>query len=68
MKMRLLSIALVACGVFLSIGPELPVLAERPDAAVQTDFDALHEQANIALQNLRQSRERRMASASTVAF
>ena len=68
MRMRLLSIAIVAAGVFLSVEPELPVLAERPDAAVQTDFDALHEQANIALQNLRQSRDRRMASASIVAF
>jgi hypothetical protein len=68
MRMRLFSIALVACGAYLFAVPELPAPAERPDAAVQTDFDALHEQANIALQNLRQSRERRMASASTVAF
>ena len=68
MRMRLLSIAIVAAGVFLSVERELPVPGERPDAAVQTDFDALHEQATTALQNLRQSRERRMASASITAF
>jgi len=68
MRMRLLSIAIIAAGVFLSVEPELPVLAERSDAAVQTDFDALHEQANIALQNLRQLRDRRTTSASIVAF
>jgi hypothetical protein len=68
MGMRLFSIALVACGAYLFAVPELPVPAERPDAAVQTDFDALHAQANLALENLRQSGERRMASATAAAF
>lgn len=67
MRMRLLSIALVACGAYLFAVPEAPAPAERPDAAVQTDFDALHEQANTALDKLRQSGERRMALASATA-
>jgi len=42
--------------------------SERRDAAVQIDFDGLHQQAATALNTLRQSHDRRTAITRTAAF
>lgn len=41
---------------------------ERQATVAQIDFDALHSQANAALEKLRQSQDRRMAQASAAVF
>ena len=64
MKMYLLPFALLACGAWASAMAELPTPIERQDTVAQIDFDALHSQAYSALEKLRQSHDRRMASTS----
>lgn len=68
MRIYLLPFALLVCGAWASAMVELPVPVERQDTVAQIDFDALHSQANSAMEKLRQSHERRMASASAAAF
>lgn len=41
---------------------------ERQEFVAQIDFDALHQQANTALEKLRQSQDLRMAQASAAVF
>jgi hypothetical protein len=59
---------LVACGAALSAIAELTVPLEQKIAVAEIDFDALHSQANAALEKLRQSQDRRMAPASAAVF
>ena len=68
MKMYLLPFALLAGGVLASAMAELPAPVERQATVAQIDFDALHSQANTALEKLRQSQDRRMASAGAAVF
>jgi hypothetical protein len=68
MRLYLLPVTLVVCGTALSALAEMSVPVERQDTVTQIDFDALHQQANTALEKLRQSRDRRMASASATVF
>ena len=68
MRLYLLPVILVVCGTALSALAEMSVPAERQEIVARIDFDALHSQANAALEQLRQSRERRMASASAAVF
>ena len=64
MRLYLLPVILVVCGTALSALAEMSVSAERQEIVARIDFDALRVQANTALEILKQSRERRMASAS----
>ena len=64
MRLYLLPVILVVCGTALSALAEMLVPAERQEIVARIDFDALRVQANTALEILKQSRERRMASAS----
>ena len=68
MRLYLLPVILVACGTALSALAEMSVPVQRQEFVAQIDFDALHNQANAALDQLRQSRERRMTSADTAVF
>jgi hypothetical protein len=68
MRMHLLPFVLVACGACLSVVAQFPAPGERQDVVAQIDFASLHEQANTALENLRQSRESRMAVANAATF
>ena len=68
MRIYLLPFALLAGGAWVSAMAELPAPVERQDTVAQIDFDALHSQANAALEKLRQSGERRMAPASAAVF
>jgi hypothetical protein len=68
MRIYLLPFALLAGGAWASALAELPVSIERQDTVAQIDFDALHSQASTALERLRQSQDRRMASASAAVF
>ena len=68
MRLYLLPVILVVCGTALSALAEMSVPAERQEIVARIDFDALHSQANAALEQLRQSRERRMASARAAVF
>lgn len=47
---------------------ELSAPVQRQEFVAQIDFDALHAQANKALETLRQSRERRLMAASAATF
>ena len=68
MRIYLLPIMLVACGTALSAMAELTVPLEQQIAVAEIDFAALHSQANSALENLRQSRDRRMTQTSATVF
>jgi len=68
MRLYLLPFALLAGVAWASAIAELPAPVERQDTVAQIDFDALHQQANTALEKLRQSHDRRMASANAAAF
>ena len=68
MRLYLLPFVLLAGGAWASAMTELPAPAERQDTVALIDFDALHSQANAALEKLRQSQDRRMASASAAVF
>ena len=68
MRMQFLPLALVACCACLSVVSELPAPVERQDTVAEIDFEALHGQANTALEKLRQSREGRMAMANAAAL
>ena len=68
MRIYLLPVILVVCGTALSALAEMSVPVERQEFVAQIDFDALHNQANAALQMLRQSHESRMASATAATF
>ena len=68
MRLYLLPVILVVCGTALSALAEMSVSAERQEIVARIDFDALRVQANTALEILKQSRERRMASASAAVF
>jgi len=68
MRIYLLPVILVVCGTALSAIAEMSVPAERQEIVAQIDFGALHSQANAALEQLRQSQDRRMASASAAVF
>ena len=68
MRSYLLPLILIVCGAGLSAMAELSVPAERQDAVAQIDFDALHAQANTALEALRQPRGQRQAPASVAVF
>ena len=68
MRLYLLPLILVAGGAWASAIAEFPAPVERQDTVAQIDFDALHSQANSALEKLRQSHERRMASVNAAAF
>ena len=68
MRIYLLPFAVLACGAWASATAEKPVPVERQDTLAQIDFDALHSQANTALEKLRQSQDRRMAPASAAVF
>ena len=68
MRPYLLPFALLAGGAWAFAMAELPAPVERQDTVAQIDFDDLHQQANTALEKLRQSHDRRMASASAATF
>jgi hypothetical protein len=68
MRLYMLPIILVVCGTALSAIAEMSVPAQRQEIVAQIDFDALHSQANAALQQLRQSRDRQMEQASAAVF
>lgn len=70
MRVYLLPVALVAYGAWLSATAELPAPAPVPsfDTVTQIDFDALHRQANTAMEKLRESRDRRIALVKPVSF
>ena len=68
MCIYLMPVILVVCGTALSALAEMSVPAERQEIVAQIDFDALHNQANAALEQLRQSQDRRQASASAAVF
>ena len=68
MRLYLLPVILVVCGTALSALAEMSVPAERQEIVARIDFDALHSQANAAMEQLRQSQDRRMVSASTAVF
>ena len=68
MRLYMLPVILIVCGTALSAVAEWSVPVKRLEIAAQVDFDALHQQAAMALDTLRQSRTHRMASASTAAF
>ena len=68
MRIYMMPVILVVCGTALSALAELSVPAQRQEIVAQIDFDALHSQANAALEQLRQSRERRMAPDSAAVF
>jgi len=68
MRLYLLPLILVAGGAWAFAIAELPAPVERQDTVAQIDFNALRQQANTALEKLRQSRNRRMAAASAAAF
>ena len=68
MRLYLLPVILVVCGTALSAIAEMSVPAERQEIVAQIDFDALHNQASAALEQLRQSRDRRIASTSAAVF
>jgi hypothetical protein len=46
----------------------MSVPAERQEIVAQIDFDALRSQANAALEQLRQSQDRRITPASVAVF
>jgi hypothetical protein len=68
MRIYLLPFALLAVGAWASAMAELPAPIERQDTVAQIDFDALHSQAYSAMEKLRQSRDRRMASSNATVF
>jgi len=60
---------LFVCGLSVSVAPERPPVhdltvaaASIDDAAAQAQYEALQAQANLALDMLRQARERRLAA------
>ncbi len=66
--LRLMPFILVACAMGISALARLPAPAEPQVAAAPIDFDALHRQAHDALEQLRQSGERRLAFSATPAM
>ena len=68
MRLYMLPVILVVCGTALSAIAEMSVPAERQEIVAQIDFDALRSQANAALEQLRQSQERRTTPASVAVF
>ncbi|MBI3705585.1 MAG: hypothetical protein HY244_17455 [Rhizobiales bacterium] len=68
MRLYLLPLILVVCGTALSALAEMSVPMARQEFVAQIDFDALHNQANTALEQLRQSQDRRMTSESVATF
>jgi hypothetical protein len=65
---RLLPFILVACAMGISALVHLPAPAQPQAAAAPIDFDTLHRQAHDALEQLRQSGERRLAFSATPAM
>ena len=65
-----LSFMLVAGAASLSVAAaEWPPISQRPSAApAEYDFTVLHREASAALAELRQSQERRLASAENPVF
>jgi hypothetical protein len=65
-----LAFMLMAGAASLSVAAaEWPPISQRPSAApAEYDFTALHRQASAALAELRQSQERRLASAENPVF
>ncbi len=61
--LRLLPLVLILGVIFVSSLTPRPAPLEAQDAAVPIDFNALHVQANAALEHLLLSQERRLASA-----
>lgn len=68
MKPRLIALAIVACAAGLTAVAAWPVNSAPHVTVAQIDFVALHNQANAALEQLRQSRERRMTPAGAPVF
>lgn len=68
MRLYLLPVTLIACGIALAAMAELSVPAARQEIAAPIDFGRLHRQAATALDTLRQSHDRRMAMADAAAF
>lgn len=67
---------LLMCGLSVSVAPEMvadndrqaaPATAIADDAAGQAQYEALQAQANLALDMLRQARERRLVAAQLAA-
>jgi hypothetical protein len=67
MRVRLF-LAAAACALCLLALPQPPAPVEPQVAAAQIDFDALHAQAQGALEALQRSHEPRLASAASAAF
>jgi hypothetical protein len=67
MRMRFAVLSLAVCAACLFAAPQSPAPAE-PQQAEVIDFGALRAQAAAALETLRQSGERRVASVATTAF
>jgi hypothetical protein len=68
MRLYMLPVILVVCGTALSAIAEMSVPAARQEIVAQIDFDALRSQANAALEQLRQSQDRRITPASVAVF
>jgi hypothetical protein len=70
MKLLILLLTLIAAGAGVAAVSGSPALApaERQAAAAPIDFEALHQEASAALENLRQSHERRITLATSAAF
>ncbi|HVY89065.1 MAG TPA: hypothetical protein VG942_09375 [Hyphomonadaceae bacterium] len=66
---------LVACGLSASVAPDptpavgwpAAVVAAADSETIDAEYRALQQQADMALDTLRQSRERRLASATLAA-
>ena len=63
---------LLVCGLSVSVTPERLIATDRPDALVddaagQVQYEALQAQADLALDMLREARERRLAVAQIAA-
>ncbi|HEY6025206.1 MAG TPA: hypothetical protein VIV34_13630 [Pseudolabrys sp.] len=67
MRVQFLLVA-AACALCLLALPQPSAPAEPQEAAMQIDFDALHAQAKGALEALRQTQQRQVASASSTEF
>jgi hypothetical protein len=68
MRVRYLAVAALACTLSLLVMPQSTETAEPQKTVAQVDFDALHAQANAALETLRQSQQRRLALAIDPVF
>jgi hypothetical protein len=62
MRVYVMPLLMAACGAWLSAAASMMAPVQPRQTVAQIDFDVLHSQASAALEALRQSQNRHMAS------